>query len=198
MNGCAESMIKGVKKAMKHAIGAQCLSYPEMQTVLFEIANLVNERPIGKHPDDPNDGHYLSPNEMLLGRATARVPSGPFKECTSIRQRHEFIQSIVNSYWKKWNRDFFPTLLVRPKWHTERRNIMVDDVVLVQDANALRGQWIMGRVRKVFPGTDGRVRRCELAYHTPPDNKNEYVPCKTFERPTHKLVVLIPVDEEIE
>lgn len=44
-------------KAMKHAIGSQCLSYSEMQTVLFEIANLVNERPIGKHPNVSNDGH---------------------------------------------------------------------------------------------------------------------------------------------
>lgn len=52
----------------------------------------------------------------------------------------------------------------------------------------------MGRIRNVFP--DGHVRRCEVAYHTPSDDVNKYLPCKTFERPTHKLVVLIPSDNK--
>ena len=184
---------------MKHVIGSQCLSFSEMQTVLYEIANLLNERPIGKHPDNPNDGHYLFPNEIILGRASSRVPSGPFKECTSPKQRHEFIQSLVTSYWKKWTRDFFPTLVPRMKWHTERRNVMKYDVVLIQDANSLREQWTMGRVRKVFAGADGRVRRCEVSYFVPPQDKDKYVACKTFEIISiHKLVVLISLNESNE
>ena len=41
-NGCAEAMVKGVKKAIKGAIGEQVLSYSELQTVFSEAANLVN------------------------------------------------------------------------------------------------------------------------------------------------------------
>ena len=52
----------------------------------------------------------------------------------------------------------------------------------------------MGRVNKGFPGVDGHVRRCEIACHTP-DNVKDYLPCKTMERPTHKLVVLIASNE---
>ena len=43
MNGCDESLIKGVKKGLKHAIDEQHFSYSEMQTVMYEVGNLVNE-----------------------------------------------------------------------------------------------------------------------------------------------------------
>ena len=41
-NRCAEAMVKGVKKAIKGAIGEKVLSYSELQTVFSEAANLVN------------------------------------------------------------------------------------------------------------------------------------------------------------
>ena len=139
---------KGVKTAMKHVIGSQCLSFSEMQTVLVEIANLLNKRPIGKHPTNPNDGHYLSPNELLLERASARVPSGPFKEFPTVRQRHEFIQSLINSFWKIWIRDVYPHwLFVRNGIGNE--GTCKTNGVLLQDHSIYRGQWIMGRVTKV-------------------------------------------------
>ena len=79
-NGCAEAMGKGVKKTIKGAIGKQVLLYSELQTVSSEAANLINERPIGRHPTEPKETSYLSPNHLLLGCASARVPSGPFEE----------------------------------------------------------------------------------------------------------------------
>ena len=41
-------MIKSVKKSLKISIGEQALTFSEMQTALFEVASLVNERPIGR------------------------------------------------------------------------------------------------------------------------------------------------------
>ena len=77
-NGCAESLIKSIKKAIKIAIGEQVLSFAELQTVLFESANIVNERPIGITSRDIEDGNYLCPKDLLLGLSSSRVPSGPF------------------------------------------------------------------------------------------------------------------------
>ena len=42
-NGCAEALVKSAKKAITIAIGSQVLSFSEMQTVLYECANLLNE-----------------------------------------------------------------------------------------------------------------------------------------------------------
>ena len=117
-NGCMEALIK---------------SFSELQTVMFEVANLMNERPIGHHPSDPSEGSYLCPNNPLLGRASHKVPSGPFKEPTSIKHRHETIQQIVNSYSKKMVQQYFPLLIVRQKWHVKRRNVEIGDVAMLQD-----------------------------------------------------------------
>ena len=78
-NGCSEALVKSVKKAIAGSVGSQVLTVPEIQTVFFEATNLVNERPIGRHPTDLNDGVYLCPNHSLLGRASSTVPSGPFE-----------------------------------------------------------------------------------------------------------------------
>ena len=76
-NGCSEALIKSVKKSIKIAIGDQALTYSELQTFLMECDNLLNDRPIGRHPTQPEDGRYLSPNDLLLGHSTITVPHGP-------------------------------------------------------------------------------------------------------------------------
>ncbi|XP_022799900.1 uncharacterized protein LOC111337801 [Stylophora pistillata] len=47
-NGCAESLVKTCKNALKRAIGSQVLAPFELYTVFLEVANLVNQRPIGR------------------------------------------------------------------------------------------------------------------------------------------------------
>ena len=79
-NGCAEDMFKSCKLVIKRAIGDLRLTDFELYTVFMEVANLVNQRPIGRTPNDPDDASYLCPNDMLLGRASSCVSQGPFKE----------------------------------------------------------------------------------------------------------------------
>ena len=63
-NGCAEALVKSCKLALKKAIGAQVLTPFEFYTFLLEVANLVNQRPIGRIPNDPDDASYLCPNDI--------------------------------------------------------------------------------------------------------------------------------------
>jgi hypothetical protein len=100
-NGCVESLVKSIKKCIKVAIGDQILSYPELQTVLYEAANIVNERPIGMHSNQIEEDNYLCPNDLLLGRASNRVPSGPFRESCNNKRRYLFVQSLVDAFWRK-------------------------------------------------------------------------------------------------
>ena len=95
---------------------------------------------------------------MLLRRATPEVPQGPFKDTRNPRKRVEFVQRIVDSFWKRWTRDVFPTLVPRKKWQVQNRNVQVGDIVTVADQNAGRGKWAVGRITKVYPEADGRVR----------------------------------------
>ena len=50
MNGVTEAMVKSVKRSLNNAIGSQVLEFSVMMTVLFEVAQLVNSRPIRRHP----------------------------------------------------------------------------------------------------------------------------------------------------
>ena len=79
-----------------------------IQTIVFEVANLVNERPIGRHPTDPEDGVYLCPNNMLLGRATTRVPSGPWKVTNNPRPSHQICSEHSQGILDQMEQGLFP------------------------------------------------------------------------------------------
>ena len=195
MNGFTESLVKSVKCAMKNAIGIQILTFSELQTCLFESAELVNERPIGRHPTEPDDGTYLCPNDLILGRSSSTIPQGNFENGGKNSRRFRFIQSLVDSFWRKWTRDFFPSLLVRQKWHVERRNVQVGDVVLLKDSNVIRGNWRLGCVTKTFPDSDMLVRkihvRCKVMSN---DEKTTDKMCE-IERAVHSVIVIVAADE---
>ena len=95
------------------------------------------------------------PNDILLRHASSEVPQGPFKETKNPRHRVEFVQRNVDSFWKRWNRDVFPSLVPRKQWQVERRNVRPDDIVVLADSKAVRGKWSIGRVVEVHPGPDG-------------------------------------------
>ena len=137
--------MKSTKSALKKAIGEAILTPMELYTCLLELANLLNQRPIGKLSEDPDDGTYLCLNDILLGRATNTVPQGPFRETSNPRHRFEFCQKIVDSFWKKWSRDVLQHLVPREKWNTSKRNVSVDNFVIVAGPNAIRGKWMRGR-----------------------------------------------------
>ena len=111
--------MKSCRVALKKAVGEQILTPFELYTCLLEVANLVNQRPVGRIPNDPDDGSYVCPNDILLGRATSHMPQGPFKETNNPRQRVKFVQKIVYSLRKRWTRDVFPSLIPRKKWNAE-------------------------------------------------------------------------------
>ena len=46
------------EEILTHAIGKHILTVEEMQTVFFESGNILNERPIGRHPTMPEEDSY--------------------------------------------------------------------------------------------------------------------------------------------
>ena len=106
------------------------------------------------------------------------------------------MERIAIGFWKKWHCDYFPTLIVRQKWHVDRRNVSIGDVVIVQDTNSLRGQWKLAQVIEVESSRDGKVRDVTLRYKL----KRPGVEYKGqrdvhLKRSVHRLVVLLPVEE---
>ena len=206
-NGIVESivkMIKGVQKSMFRVLGDTKLTLNETFTMLAEIANLLNERPIGLKPTDKSCTDYLSPNSLLLGRSSTRISSGPFQSLENytedpkqIRSRFVLVQSIVAQFWKVWMKWYFPTLLIRQKWHTERRNVAIGDVCMLKDANAYRVEWRMCMVTNVFPDDNGKVRNVEVMVKPKQSGVGPYVAAKPIKMVRHvcNLIVVVPVED---
>ncbi|XP_043206456.1 uncharacterized protein LOC122372869 [Amphibalanus amphitrite] len=119
----------------------------------------------------------------------SRTRVAPLKQLTVVRlelqgavlatRRWRHSQQIADHFWRRWTREYLPTLIGRQKWTKDTRNIQIDDVVLVAESNVPRGRWPLARVAKVFPGSDGRVRSVELN-----------TPSGTYVRPVVRLCVL--------
>lgn len=77
----------------------------------------------------------------------------------------------------------FPSLIPRKKWNAEKRNVQVDDYVMVQKPNAIRGNWNVGRIVKVYPGQDGKVRNVKVKTSS-----------GVYDRPVTKIAVLHPAE----
>ena len=77
-----------------------------------------------------------------------------------------------------------PNLQLRSKWYKTRENLAVGDLVLLIDANVKRCQWSMGKILKVYPGADGKVR-----------SVNVKTTEGTYDRPITKVCLLLAKEE---
>ena len=73
-NECTESMVKTVKIFIKKALGDTILTPFDLYTAILEIANLVNQKPIGRIPTDHADGRYLHLNGIY-----SIIPQDPLR-----------------------------------------------------------------------------------------------------------------------
>ena len=114
-----------------------------------------------------------------------------------MKTRFLLVQAIVSQYWKIWIKLYFPTLIIRRKWHLERRNLCVGDICLLKDSNAFRGDWRLCEVDKTFPDAKKKVRNVQLRMKPRQGGSKKYVPTidVIVNRHVGDLIVLVPVEE---
>ena len=127
-NGLSESLIKSVKRTLKHKIGSQILSFSQLQTIFYEVANIINDRPLGViSGSDPSCPKPLTPNGLLYPDSGGMVPQGPFDSEKKTTKRFRHIQQIITEWWECWYRTVLPTLVPSYKWLQKHRNVEVGD-----------------------------------------------------------------------
>ena len=67
-NECCEAMVKQAKRMLMLSLGTEILTILELQTVFYEVANLLNQRPIGVKVNNSDQGSYLCPNDLFTSR----------------------------------------------------------------------------------------------------------------------------------
>ena len=176
-----ERLIRSVRAALRAIIGANLVEEEVLATLLTEVESILNSRPLCPVSDDINDYESLTPNHLLLQRAVQTLPPGCFvKEDIYARKKWRQTHILADHFWKRWLKEYVPSLLERQKWFRPRRNVEVGDLVLLVDECIPRGQWRMARVTKAMRGVDGLLRTVEV----------KTGPATSLLRPIQKLCLL--------
>ena len=192
--GAVESLIKSIKRCFKFTLDNRRVSPSEFDTICYQVANMLNERPIGVLTSSDSVINLLTPNCLLLGRSLAENPGYLFEtksyDCSVVNE-------ITQNFWKRWNELYLPSVIKQSKWMKSSSNLSPGDIVLVSDSNAMRGQYTIAKVKEVFPGPDGKVRTVSLVYknYRAGERVAEYHgkdSDRTITRSVQRLALLVP------
>ena len=130
---------------------------------MCEVEAIINTRPLTRCSDNPNDLDVISPNSLLTIKGSMTVPPGTFDpKDIYAKRRWKQMQYLADLFWKRWVREYLPSLQRRQKWLQPGRNLQVGDIVLIVDESAPRCSWSMARVQEVIPDKKGFVRRAKV------------------------------------
>jgi hypothetical protein len=179
MGGVWERQIRSVRKVLTSILRNQCLDDERLDTIFCEAESIINGRPLTPVSDNPNDLEALTPNHLLLHHGSSPVVRGHFTKGDMYGKRWRHTQYVADQFWKRWIREYLPTLQLRDKWLQTKRNLVEGDIVLLMEESSPRQTWPLGRVIKTFSGRDGLVRSAQV--------KTKWT---VLTRPIHKLCLL--------
>ena len=163
MGGVWERMIRSVRKLLKALTGEQLISDETLLTLMAEVEKILNDRPLTTLSSDSRDLDPLTPSKLLLLRGNTSLPAGVFKKTDDYSKRWwRQAQYLSDIFWKRWITEYLPSLQERQKWLKPRRNLQINDIVLLVEPNTPRGQWPLGIVTKVHKGSGDYVRSVEV------------------------------------
>ena len=137
--------------------GQQLLSEEVLQTVLVEAERIVNNRPLVPASADCPDQVALTPNDLLMLHNNQGLCVSGWPK-TSLQQGWRQANMLASMFWKRWTREYLPTLQRRQKWWRVSRSLKTGDVVLLVDEQLSREQWPLGVVEEAKSDADGLVR----------------------------------------
>ena len=174
--GFYERLIKSTKFCLRKCIGKASLSVEELQTVLIEIENVLNSRPLTYlYPESLEEP--LTPSHLLTGRRTLqfRMPCrDDEEECnqsdSKLRRRATYLGKLLNHYHRRWKSEYLVNLREQHRTQKLSRNpIMVNegDIVLIE-GESLKNRvfWKLGKIQNLIVGEDNVVRGARLLQAT--------------------------------
>lgn len=183
--GVWERMIRSIRRILAAVMNQQVVDDEAFHTFIVEVERILNDRPLLRNASQVDDLDPLTPSKLLLLHSNSCIPPGVFVDRDRYNRRWRQAQLLANTFWKRWIREYLPTLQRRQKWLQQKRNLSVKDLVLLVDKDCPRGEWPMAVVEEVYPDDKGIVR---------------HVMVRTaggrFKRDARKLCLLEGVDEQ--
>ena len=101
----------------------------------------------------------LTPNSFLRG-PSANEPQDvklPTDVGQALRDAYKRSQQLADEMWKRWIREYVPSVNQRTKWTAQTCDLKKGDLVYVVD-DGKRKAWVRGIVEQLIVSPDGRVR----------------------------------------
>jgi hypothetical protein len=189
MGGVWERQIRTVRSVLSSILKTHAgrLDDESLRTLFVEVEAIVNSRPLTVESLTDENSDPLTPNHLLTMKSKVVFPPpGVFQRADMYcRKRWRSVQFMANEFWGRWSRQYLQASQERQKWNGVRRNMQVDDIVLLIEDDVTRSKWPMGRVIKVHPSDDELVRKVDV----------KVAGSKTpLTRPVTKLVLLVEAD----
>lgn len=202
MGGSWERQIRTVRNVLASLLTQYSAQLDEetFSTFMVEAEAIVNCRPLTVDTiNSPQMSEPLTPNHLLTGKTKVILsPPGKFQRADLYsRRRWRRVQYLANEFWTRWRKDYLQSLQPRQKWTSPRRNLQVDDIVIIKDDNLPRNCWKIARVDETYPDGDGLVRkvRLKVADRNLDDNGRPTGSETNLYRPVQKLVLLLSREE---
>ena len=191
MGGVWERHIRTVRRILGILLRehASRLDDESLHTLMCEVESIINSRPLTVISSDVKDPLPLSPNQILTMKTSIVLPPpGQFqRNDVYMRRCWRKVQYLCNLFWSRWKSEYLSTPQQQPKWNKPKRNMEVNNIVLIKDEHESRNDWLMGIIVKVQPDSKGVVRSAVIKTRT-----------SELHRPVHKLVLLLAAEDQLD
>ncbi|CAL8101468.1 unnamed protein product [Calicophoron daubneyi] len=156
--GAWERMITTVRQLLAAVTQEQIMGEEALLTYMIEVERIVNDRPHVPVYDDPQSPKILRPSDLLLLRPSVGLANDEVTMTERYTKAWRQAQHLASVFWKRWVREYLPSLQACHKWSQNRRDLKVGDLVLLIGGQRPVGSWPKGVVSGVVKGVDQHVR----------------------------------------
>ncbi|GFW63988.1 integrase catalytic domain-containing protein [Trichonephila clavipes] len=97
--------------------------------------------------------------KRVVGRSITSIVEPDLTDLNENRlDNWQKITKIIQLIWKRWSVDYLNSLQQRNKWHFEKKNAKIGDMVVIKEDNLPSGQWSLGRINNIYPGKDSKCK----------------------------------------
>jgi hypothetical protein len=161
-----ERLIRVVKSCFYKTVGRRKLEYFQVLTLLSDVTNSVNSRPLTYVDSEDAGFHALTPNSFLkleTGRSLVLPPGDASlgSDRSVLVASLEGREELFDAFKEQWYSEYILSLREADRDRFEASwsdTIKVGDVVLISAPGKSRPFWSMGRVVELLTGRDQKTR----------------------------------------
>lgn len=163
--GAWERLVRSVKTSLYAILPQRRPNEETFRNLLMEIQNVINSRPLTFIPLDHENDEALTPNHFLLGSSNGTKPpcaldlDGP-----ELRQAWKENQRLTELFWKRFVKDYLPTLTRRTKWIEPVKPLEIGNIAIDFDPAYPRNSYPKVRIIDRIMDSTGQVRRVRVQF----------------------------------